>query len=166
MLFIGVHAQMLRFPSFSIGFVLDKCLLCPGVAELLELSGTLANFDVQDTVDMLQLTGWNLRDISQAVGGPFTFFASVRPDVLSEQYLTRFKSNNWPLHRLEYLKSLMVAGKYSPEDLYRIYREEEGPYNLTTINGDSLLVDYIRLNDTLRVGGGDLVISNLQAVDG
>jgi hypothetical protein len=57
-------------------------------------------------------------------------------------------------------------GVYTAADLKRIYDEENGPFNLTAINGDYMIVDYDAVRDILTIDGGDIFIANIKGVDG
>lgn len=60
----------------------------------------------------------------------------------------------------------MVQGEYTATDLYRLYLEQGGAYNLTTLNGEPLLIDYSESEEVLKVAGADFYVSNIEGIDG
>ena len=139
---------------------------------LLQYANDVTDLDVKDTSRFLQLSAseLNLRNLSQSVGmgGPITLFASIQSgwDTFDVAEVARLNSDAWTAHRLDLLKNMMVQGEYRAIDLYRIFQEEGGPYNLTTLNGDPLLVDYEPSEDLLKIGGGDFYVANVHGIDG
>jgi uncharacterized surface protein with fasciclin (FAS1) repeats len=157
--------------AHRLGYITDKCLVCPGIGKLVELADVATDLDVADTAQFFALaTELNLRDLrtSMGTGGPITLFASIKSgwQHFNDQEMTRLRSQEWAVHRLDLLKNMMVQGAYSAEDLLRLWQEEKGAYNLTTMNGESLVIDYIEEKELLTVGAGLIWVANMEGVDG
>lgn len=158
-----------RFKRVS--YTTDKCLTCPGIAMIIEYFHTITTLDVKETADFFRLTSQlDVSDLRRSVGlgGPITLFATMQKGWESIELadIARLRLEEWHVHRLDVLKGMMVQGIYNTRQLRAIYKEENGPFNLTTLNGGSLLVDYNAENDELIIGGGSIFASNIRGIDG
>lgn len=94
----------LTFYTHRIGYILDKCLVCPGVAMLLQLADELTDLDVHDTARFLSLSTdhLNFRDLTQSVGtgGPITLFGSIQSgwETFDATEVARLNSDLWYPH--------------------------------------------------------------------
>lgn len=61
---------------------------------------------------------------------------------------------------------MIVQGEYRERDLYRTYKEEGGPFNLTTLGGEQLLIEYDTETGLAGVAGGDYLAADLVGTDG
>ena len=156
----------------SVGYVTDKCLVCPGIAMLVGYAADYAGLGGKLTSDLLQATGWNLRDLSLSVGsgGRMTLFASLASDwgdILPPEDFARLTTDpQWKLHFLDILKSMLVQGMYDGPALVRLVTEDGGPIQLTTLNGDILEIGFDPGQNRVTVNGLELFVANLRAVDG
>lgn len=145
---------------------------------LLEAAYQNGNFySMEYAYGFLWSTGWNVRDIRQSVGdgAEVTIFAMTRTGWTSfldrfglaanrEEFL-RLIDRSWRPHLLDLVSNSMVQGLWSHERLMQRF-QQEGPYNLTTLANEMIEVDYSTERQMLVVGGGNLIVKDMQGVDG
>jgi hypothetical protein len=154
---------------FSVGYVIDKCQVCPGVAMLVAVASEFTVYNLKDTAQFFQASEWNRRDLRQSVGDgtAVTLFATINTgwNFFNMEDITRLASDEWKPHQLDLLAHMMVQGTLTLKDLTTRY-EQEGPYNLTSLVNQSIPVDFNKESNKLMVGGGDVFFSDIQGVDG
>ncbi|GKY93565.1 hypothetical protein MPSEU_000323900 [Mayamaea pseudoterrestris] len=153
----------------GVGYVVDKCLVCPGVSMLAEYVEEFTQHNLKDVAQMFISSEWNRRNLSLNVGdgGPITLFAAINDgwfEVNSED-VTRLSTDMWKPHQLDLLRHMMVQGNWSYNTL-QDKLSSEGPYNLTSLAGQNLTVSFDEEKDLLSIAGGSLFYQDVQGVDG
>jgi uncharacterized surface protein with fasciclin (FAS1) repeats len=166
-----------RFPDliniqmqYSVGYVVDKCQVCLGIAMLTNIASEYTlKYNLRDASQFFVASLWNLRNLSQSVGDgtDVTLFASVNSGwwFFNLEDVTRLASDEWHPHKLDLLRHMLVQGRYTYGDLYARY-QNEGPYNLTSLAGQPLQVGYNEANKTITIEKGNFLYKDIYGVDG
>ena len=153
-----------------VGYVVDKCLICPGVAMLTNYAAEYTIHNLRDVSQFLIASGWNLRDLSLSVGdgGPITMIAPVNAawNFLNLDDTVRLATDKWKRHLFDLLKHLLIQGQYSKEDLKSLVEANGGPVNVTMLNGEHSVVTYDLQQNLVMIDGGKLFFSDVNGVDG
>jgi hypothetical protein len=156
--------------TYRPGYVVDKCLVCPGIAMLTQYAGDWSPFDMRETSDFLISSEWNMRNLSLSVGsgGLMTMFAPVKQawEVLNQDDIIRLASDKWKPHQFNLLGNLLVEGIWLEQDLKDKYFENGGPYILNSTINEEVSIDYDEVRDVVMVKGGDLFFADIKGVDG
>jgi hypothetical protein len=154
---------------FRVGYVIDKCQVCPGIAMLTDVASEYTVYQLLDVAQFFRASEWNLRDLRLSVGNGelLTLFASISTgwDVFNTEDMTRLSGDEWKPHQLDLLAHCLVQGRLTKEDLQERY-DNEGPFNLTSLVNQTILVDFNKATQKLTVAKGDLFFPNIQGVDG
>jgi hypothetical protein len=152
------------------GYVLDKCLVCPGISLLVEYAGDFSPFDMRATSQFLISSEWNLRDLRLSIGSgaELTMFAPVLQawNVLNQDDVVRLASDKWKPHQFNLLGNIIVEGIWLEQDLKDKYKAEGGPYNLYSTINQTVPITYDEERDVIMVTGGDLFLADIKGVDG
>lgn len=154
----------------SVGYVVDKCQVCLGVAMLANVAAEYTvQYNMRDTSQFLIASEWNLRNLSQSVGDgtDITLFASVNTGwgAFDLEDVTRLASDEWNPHKLDLLRHFLVQGRHTYGDLYAKY-QSQGPFNLTSLAGQPLRVGYNEAAKAVTVEDGNFVYKDILGVDG
>jgi len=156
--------------SNGVGLIVDKCILCSGVAMLTAYAADYTIYDVDNVAQFFVASEWNLRELSQSVGdgGKITLFAAADSgwDLVNSEDITRLTTDKWKLHQWDFLSHMMVQGAYTIKDLKDKYAINQGPYNLTSLAGEPLFFDFDESRSQLTIQGGDVVKKDIKGVDG
>jgi hypothetical protein len=127
-------------------------------------------YNTKETAQFMIASEWNLRNISESVGdgGPVTLFASANTgwNVFNLEDKTRLAGDEWKPHQWDLLRHMMVQGIYLLDDLKALYNQHGGSYNLTSLAGQPISIDYDASRDTILVDNGDLFYPDIKGVDG
>lgn len=125
-----------------------------------------------DFVNIFRMSGWNERDLRPYFDGQsVTLFASTNEGwaKITQEEKVRFNNPEWRYHLIDLITSQIAPGRWSLEDLFSYY-QENGPYNLTMMNGDTLEIDYNDATELLMAGSGDnrgdFFLANMEGIDG
>ena len=154
---------------FSMGYVIDKCQVCPGVAMLTNVAAEYTTYNVKDTAQFFGASEWNLRDLRLSVGdgNNVTLFASITTgwSFFNLEDMTRLAGDEWKPHQLNLLSHMLVQGAYTQEALKTRF-DTEGSYNLTSLANQTLVIDYEASKSAMTVNGAEVIFGDLQGVDG
>ena len=155
----------------GVGYVVDKCIVCSGVAMLLEYAAVYSPYSLNDASQFWETSEWNLRNLSMSVGdgNPVTVFAAIDNafDVFNAEDVARISTDKWKIHQWNFLHHNMLQGEYLEQDLVDLWYNNSGKeYNLTALSGENITFDYDEERKKVQVDGGDLWFSNLKGVDG
>jgi hypothetical protein len=154
---------------FRIGYVIDKCQVCPGVAMLTSVAAQYTQYNLKDTAQFFGASEWNIRDLRRSVGdgSNVTLFAAITTgwNYFNVEDMTRLAGDEWKPHQLDLLAHMLVQGTYTNAQLLERY-QAEGPYNLTTLTNQTIEVSFDTSKDAITIDGGDIIFSDLQGVDG
>lgn len=158
------------FPNLgSVGYVVDKCLVCPGVAMLVDVAAVYTKYNLKDTAELFRASEWNLRDLRQSVGdgSALTLFASILTgwSFFNQDDQTRLSGDEWKPHQLDLLSHMLVQGVHTKEDLLAQYNQK-GAFNLTSLLNQTIEVNLNTTMNDVSVAGGEFIKSNIQGVDG
>jgi uncharacterized surface protein with fasciclin (FAS1) repeats len=157
--------------KISVGYVVDKCPICPGVAMLIDYATefTGRKYNLRQTSTFFVASMWNLRNLSLSVGdgSEITMLASNDDGwkVFNLQDMTRLASDQWNPHKLDLLRHNLIQGRLSYNDLLQKY-QTEGTFNLTSLAGQPVTIGYNEDNKTITVAGGDIFYKDVQGTDG
>ena len=171
----AVRTPQLRqfFANNGMGYIVDKCIVCSGVAMLSYYASIKTSYQVSVASEFLIASDWNLRNLSRSVGdgGPITLLVADdlawqnRFDLEDTVLLAapHFKAHLWDL-----LLHNILPGSYSAQDFKDLYNNVHGQkaYNLTSLSGQSILIDYDTQRDMVMVAGGDLYFADIKGIDG
>ena len=169
---VHLHSRVvLTYRHFDrVGYVVDRCLICPGVAMMADYAAQKTIHNMEDVSQFFVASEWNLRNLSLSVGdgGPVTLIAPSNTawNFLGLQEKTRLATDKWKRHLWDLLKHLLIQGKYAKEDLKRIVEENGGPVNVTMLSGEHVVVTYDLALNLVMVDGGKLFLSDISGVDG
>jgi uncharacterized surface protein with fasciclin (FAS1) repeats len=151
------------------GYVIDKCQVCPGVAMLTNVAAEYTTYNLKETAQFFGASEWILRDLRQSVGdgNNMTLFAAISTgwDFFNLEDMTRLAGDEWKPHQLDLLSHMLVQGASTREELELRYNTE-GPYNLTTLANQTLAIDYDASKGALTVNGAEVIFGDIQGVDG
>jgi uncharacterized surface protein with fasciclin (FAS1) repeats len=166
-----VHTPDARYflASNGVGYVTDKCVVCPGVAMLAVYTADYTSINMKDLSQFFESSEWNLRNMSMnfAGGAPVTLFASHNEGFfqINSQDTTRLLTIKWQPHNWDFLSHMMIPGNFTYEYLDKLYETKGGDFNLTSLANQSLPVT--RAEDgTLEVAGGKIFKTDIQGIDG
>eukprot|EP00522_Entomoneis_paludosa_P014952 CAMPEP_0172453626 /NCGR_PEP_ID=MMETSP1065-20121228/10853_1 /TAXON_ID=265537 /ORGANISM="Amphiprora paludosa, Strain CCMP125" /LENGTH=731 /DNA_ID=CAMNT_0013205811 /DNA_START=128 /DNA_END=2323 /DNA_ORIENTATION=- len=163
------------------GYVVDKCIVCSGVAMLLEYAAVYTPFNLKDAAQFWETSEWNLRNLSMSAGngGPVTVLASIDNafNEFNAEDVARISTDKWKRHQWNFLHHQMIQGTYLEEDFVELWYNNSGrPYNITMISGENATFDYDEERKKVMVYGnavvdvnkryGDMWFSNLKGIDG
>jgi uncharacterized surface protein with fasciclin (FAS1) repeats len=155
--------------AFSMGYVIDKCQVCPGVAMLTNVAAEYTTYNMRDTAQFFVASEWNLRDLRRSVGTGenITLFASISTGwgFFSLEDTTRLAGDEWKPHQLDLLSHMLVQGAFTRDDLKARF-DSEGQFNLTTLANQMIQVNYDESKSTLTVDGAEVIFGDVQGVDG
>ena len=156
----------------GVGYVVDKCVVCSGVAMLLEYSAWLLDKpNLDDASQFFESSEWNLRNLSMSTGNgsKVTLFGARDEayNIFNPQDVSRISTDKWKRHQWNFLEHNMLQGEYTMETFQSLWAENLGkPYNLTAISGENITFDYDEQRQVVLVQGGDVIASDLQGIDG
>lgn len=155
--------------SCSVGYVVDKCQVCPGVAMLVDVAAKHTIYNLKDTAQFFRVSEWNNRDLRQSVGDgtDITLFASINTGwgFFNLEDVTRLASDKWKRHQWDLLRHMMVQGAHTYESLKERY-DEEGPFNMTSLTNENILIGFDDTKQKVTVAGGEIFFPNIRGVDG
>jgi uncharacterized surface protein with fasciclin (FAS1) repeats len=155
--------------SNGVGYILDKCPICPGIAMLANYAAEFTNHGLRDVSQLFVGSEWNLRNMSMSVGagGPLTLFAPTNTgfDFFTLDDTTRLATDKWKRHLWDLLKHFLVDGELTKEDL-KTRVQTQGKFNMTMLTGEPVLFDYDVDRNVVLVEGGDLYFPDVLGVDG
>lgn len=163
------HRQYLA--SNGYGYVVDKCIVCSGVAMLANYAAEFTNYNLRDVSQFFIASEWNLRNLSLSVGdgGKVTLFACADTGFnrFNLEDTTKLASDKWKPHQWDLLRHNILQGEYTEQDLIDLYYNNSGmEYNLTALSGQNITFDYDEEREVVLVQGGDLWFSDIKGVDG
>ena len=136
---------------------------------LVEYASLKTSHNVYDTARFLIATEWNLRNMSMSIGDgkSVTLFSSDGTgwNEFTQEDTTRLSTDKWKRHLWDLMKHQIVQGSYNAADLKYEY-EQNGEYNLTTLNGENITIGYDATKDKLLIDGGDIYFTDIKGVDG
>lgn len=151
------------------GYVVDKCQVCPGVAMLTNFAAEYTTYNVKDTAQFFGASEWILRDLRQSVGdgSNVTLFASISTGwgFFNLEDMTRLAGDEWKPHQLNLLAHMLVQGAYTREALQSRF-ETEGPFNLTSLANQTLSMNFDTSKGALTVNDAEVIFGDVQGVDG
>ena len=152
------------------GYVIDKCQVCPGVAMLTNFAAEYTTtYNLKDTAQFFGASEWNLRDLRRSVGdgSDVTLFASLTTGwgFFNLEDMTRLAGDEWKRHQLDLLSHMIVQGKLTRDELKARF-DSEGPYNLTSMANQTLAINYDADNSKITVNGAEVIFGDVQGVDG
>lgn len=156
--------------SNGVGYVLDKCIICSGIAMLTDYASQYSSINTKDAAQLFWGTEWNLRNLSSAVGdgGPLTLFASINTgfSFFTLEDTTRISTDKWRRHLWDLASHFLTQGVYTKERLIDITKTNGGPWQLTMLTGENITIDYDEARNMVLVEGGDLFLHDIQGQDG
>jgi len=136
---------------------------------LTRTAAEFTKYNLEDTAQMLYSSEWNMRDLRLSVGdgSKLTLFASLNTgwNFFNQVDKTRLTTDKWKRHQWDLLSHMLVQGYLTKSDLRDRY-DQEGPYNLTSLANQTILVDFDNTEKKLIVDKGDLFYPNIEGVDG
>lgn len=155
----------------SVGYVVDKCPICPGIAMMAYYAAEYTIHSLRDVSQFFVSSEWNLRNLSYSLGDgtPFTFFAPINAgwDFLTLDDTTRLATDKWKRHLWDLLKHFLYQGEYSEQELKEmVLNNGRKPLNLTMMTGEKIMLDYDESRDVVKVGPGEIYFSDVRGVDG
>lgn len=164
-----LHANALSF-LHRVGYIVDKCLVCPGISMLVEYASEFTSHNMKDVSQMFVSSEWNRRNLSLNVGdgSPVTLFASTNEGwfEVNGEDVTRLSTDEWKPHQWDMLRHMMVQGNWTYQMLQDRLTANRGPYNLTSLAGQNLTVKLNEKQTTLTIAGGEIFYPNVVGVDG
>ena len=156
----------------GVGYIVDKCVVCSGVAMLLEYAAWYTDRpNLDDAAQFFETSEWNLRNLSMSVGdgGPVTLLAARDEafDIFNAEDVSRISTDKWKKHQWDFLLHNMLQGEYTEQDFITLWEENLGkPYKLTMLSGENVTFDYDDQRKVVMIDGGDIIKSNLKGLDG
>lgn len=153
------------------GYVVDKCIVCSGVAMLANYGAEFTNYNLRDISQFMIASEWNLRNLSLSVGdgGLITLLAASDPgwSIFNLEDVTKLASDKWKPHQWDLLRHNILQGEYLEDDFIRLWNENgKVEYNLTTLAGQNVTFDYDESKGKVLVQGGELWYPDIKGVDG
>jgi hypothetical protein len=104
------------FPTLArVGYVTDKCVVCPGVAMLVNYASQYAGLGAEIQSQLFTASNWNLRflGLNVGTGGAVTLLASIKSewDNLPLSDSVRLNSKEWLPHLRDILLSTIVQAR-------------------------------------------------------
>jgi len=159
---------LFRANCFRIGYAVDKCLVCPGIAMLTEYASEFTSHNTKDISQFLTSSEWNRRNLSLDVGdgSPVTLFAAINTgwDSLTGEDITRLSTDMWKPHQWDFLRHMMIQGNYSLAELRQMVSDAGGALNVTSLANQTLSLEVD--GNTLSVNGGEVFYPDIHGVDG
>jgi uncharacterized surface protein with fasciclin (FAS1) repeats len=156
--------------SNGVGYVLDKCIICSGIAMLTDYAAEFSSLNTKDAAQLFWGTEWNLRNLSLSVGdgGPLTMFASINTgfNFFTLEDTTRLSTDKWRRHLWDLASHFLTQGKYTRDHLINITKTNGGAWNLTMLTGENVTIDFDESRNMVLVDGGDLFMHDMQGQDG
>ena len=151
------------------GYVIDKCQVCNGVAMLTSVAAEYTTYNLRETAQFFGASEWILRDLRLSVGdgSNMTLFAALSTgwNFFNLEDMTRLAGDEWKPHQLDLLSHMLVQGAFTHEAL-QLRFNTEGPYNLTTLANQTLAIDFDASKSAITVNGAEVIFGDLQGVDG
>ena len=158
------------FASNGYGYVVDKCIVCSGVAMLANYAAEFTTHKLRDVAQFFIASEWNLRNLSLSVGdgGPVTMFACSDPgfSIFNLEDVTKLASDKWKPHQWDLLRHNLLQGIWTRQDFINKWKETNSKYNVTSLAGQDVLIDYDTERDVVLVNGGDMFEYDIKGVDG
>ena len=154
------------------GYVVDKCIVCSGVAMLANYAAEYTTYNMGRSAQFMISSEWNLRNLSRSVGNgqPVTLLACEDGawSIFGLETNTRLASDTWKPHRLDLLRHHLLQGEYTKDDFIDLYFNvyDESEYNLTTLAGQNITLNYDTQREVVTVQGGTLWYPDIKGVDG
>lgn len=127
-------------------------------------------FDMKDMAQFLIASEWNMRNLSSSIGdgGPITMFAAIGSgwSMVNLEDTVRLSTDKWKPHLLDLLSHSVVQGTVTHDDLIDQYNNNGGPFNLTTLAGQQISIDYDAARNKVVFEGGDIILENIKGIDG
>jgi uncharacterized surface protein with fasciclin (FAS1) repeats len=158
--------------SNGYGYVVDKCIVCSGIAMLVIYASEYTTYNLKDISQFLTASEWNLRNLSMSVGdgGKVTMFAGADDgwNFFNLEDTTRLATEEWKHHQWDLLRHCMVQGEYLVQDLKNMWFNEynETDFNMTSLAKQNITIGYDKETDTVLVDKGKLWLGDIQGVDG
>jgi uncharacterized surface protein with fasciclin (FAS1) repeats len=158
--------------SNGYGYVVDKCIVCSGIAMLVIYASEYTTFNLKDMSQFLTASEWNLRNLSMSVGdgGKLTMFAGADDgwNFFNLEDVTRIATDEWKWHQWDLLRHSMVQGEYLVQDLKNmwLFDYNETDFNMTSLANQNITIGYDKERDMVLVDHGDLWLGDIQGVDG
>lgn len=137
---------------YSNGYVLDRCLVCPGVSMLAKYTEDYTTWEAENIVSIIESSLWNRRDLSRSVGDPdnsITFFAPLdsyfEGAIKKDLDMVRLATPKWLPHLRDLLSYYMVPGTFTSDAL--------PDFPVQSIQGEMLTASDVRLGDIRGVDG-------------
>jgi len=166
---ISLPSSLLDNPRNRVGYVLDKCQVCHGVAMLVDVASLYTMYQLEDNAQLLGATEWNMRDVRLSVGNgtDVTLFASINTgwDFFNRDDTIRIATPKWKRHLLNLMEHTLVQGIWTKEKLLERYHQV-GPYELMSLAGEPIPVGFNHAKGEVTVAGGELFFPNIQGPDG
>lgn len=156
--------------SNGVGYVLDKCIICSGIAMLADYAAEYSTLNTKDAAQLFWGTEWNLRNLSSSVGDgtPLTMFASINTgfNFFTLEDTTRLSTDKWRRHLWDLTSHFLTQGVYSREKLMNMTKTNGGAWNLTMLTGENVTIDVDESRNMVLVDGGDLFMYDMKGQDG
>ena len=158
--------------SNGVGYVVDKCPICPGVAMLNAYTDEYTNHQTGDTAQLFRASQWNLRNLSLSIGSgqKLTVFSptdSAWQKDVDEDVVVRVSTLKYIRHLWNFLEHMAIEGEFTRQDLIDLWNTNgQQPYNMTSVSGEDVEFDYDPTTETLTIDGGDIYFSDIRGVDG
>lgn len=137
---------------------------------LTEYASEFTRNNMKDIAQYFTASEWNRRNLSMSVGdgGPITLFAPVNTGwgKVTGFDTTRLSTDMWKPHMWDMLRHMLVQGNYTEKELRQMVIDNKGPYNITTLAGQHILLDIDKERDKLLVDDGEVFYSDIHGVDG
>jgi uncharacterized surface protein with fasciclin (FAS1) repeats len=138
---------------------------------LVDYAAEYTQYNMRSCSQFLISTEWNLRNLSLSVGdgGPVTLFAANNDgfnNVIDLEDVNRLATDKWKPHMWDLMLQNLVQGIYLDQDLRDLYTSNGGEYNLTSLTGQNITIDYDKTKDVILVGGGEVIYKDIKGVDG
>lgn len=156
----------------GVGFIVDKCVVCSGVAMLLNYAAVFVEaLNLEDASQFWETSEWNLRNVSMSTGNgsKVTVFAAIDNayNVFNPEDVTRISTDKWKNHQWNFLNHQTLQGEYYAKDFIRLWEENLGkPYNLTALSGENITFDYDEERNMVLIQDGDFIQTDIKGVDG
>jgi hypothetical protein len=136
---------------------------------LVNVSSQFTSYQVGDTAMFFRASEWNMRDLRTSVGNgtDVTLFASIDKgwSYFNNEDKVRLTTDEWKRHQWDLLSHMMVHGIHTEETL-RSRFEREGPYNLTSLAHQPLMIDFDATTSQVTMEKGNLFKTDMKGVDG
>jgi hypothetical protein len=136
---------------------------------LVDVASQYTAYQVGDTAMFFRASEWNLRDLRTSVGNSsdLTLFASIDKgwSFFNNEDKVRLTTDEWKRHQWDLLSHMLVHGIHTEETL-RSRFEKEGPYNLTSLAHQPLMIDFDEETSQVTLEKGNLFKTDMKGYDG